>query len=82
MFLSQSRWFSPLLLHTCALHDAVSEPFVDGCATSLRMAMSLLTPCEHFLAATPVTEAQFKMFKQAMGEQGLSRSSTQDVSMH
>eukprot|EP00286_Rhodomonas_abbreviata_P026403 CAMPEP_0181305572 /NCGR_PEP_ID=MMETSP1101-20121128/9805_1 /TAXON_ID=46948 /ORGANISM="Rhodomonas abbreviata, Strain Caron Lab Isolate" /LENGTH=63 /DNA_ID=CAMNT_0023411505 /DNA_START=91 /DNA_END=282 /DNA_ORIENTATION=- len=29
--------------------------------------------------ATPVTEAEFKMFKQAMGEQGLSKSSTKDV---
>jgi hypothetical protein len=27
-----------------------------------------------------VTEAEFKMFKQAMGEQGLSKSSTKDVS--
>ncbi|KAJ1488081.1 hypothetical protein T484DRAFT_1939976 [Baffinella frigidus] len=29
--------------------------------------------------ASPVTEAQYKMFKQAMGEQGLSKSSDQDV---
>jgi hypothetical protein len=30
--------------------------------------------------ASPVTEAEFKMFKQAMGEQGLTKSSTKDVS--
>jgi hypothetical protein len=29
-----------------------------------------------------VTEAEFKMFKQAMGEQGLTKSSTKDVSHH
>eukprot|EP00293_Proteomonas_sulcata_P005166 CAMPEP_0184329766 /NCGR_PEP_ID=MMETSP1049-20130417/144323_1 /TAXON_ID=77928 /ORGANISM="Proteomonas sulcata, Strain CCMP704" /LENGTH=59 /DNA_ID=CAMNT_0026652151 /DNA_START=489 /DNA_END=668 /DNA_ORIENTATION=+ len=29
--------------------------------------------------AKPVTEAEYKMFKQAMGEQGLSGSSTQAV---
>jgi len=27
-----------------------------------------------------VTEKEFKMFKQAMGEQGLTKSSTKDVS--
>ena len=27
-----------------------------------------------------MTEAEFKMFKQAMGEQGLTKSSTKDVS--
>ena len=30
-------------------------------------------------AASPVTEAEFKMFKQAMGEQGLTKSSVKDV---
>eukprot|EP00277_Geminigera_cryophila_P040540 CAMPEP_0173090116 /NCGR_PEP_ID=MMETSP1102-20130122/26595_1 /TAXON_ID=49646 /ORGANISM="Geminigera sp., Strain Caron Lab Isolate" /LENGTH=62 /DNA_ID=CAMNT_0013974663 /DNA_START=29 /DNA_END=217 /DNA_ORIENTATION=+ len=29
--------------------------------------------------ASPVTEKEFKMFKQAMGEQGLTKSSTKDV---
>ena len=28
-----------------------------------------------------MTEAEFKMFKQAMGEQGLTKSSTKDVSL-
>ena len=46
----------------------------------VRMRACVLSDALHFFAASPVTEAEFKMFKQAMGEQGLSKSSTKDVS--
>ena len=42
----------------------------------------LSLPLAFSLAASPVTEAEFKMFKQAMGEQGLTKSSVRDVSFH
>ena len=59
--------------------DAVL-PFVPF--SSPFCAYSLLCSCSFFcsFAASPVTEKEFKMFKQAMGEQGLTKSSTKDVS--
>jgi hypothetical protein len=45
-----------------------------------RLQNAVLETAQIASGASPVTEAEFKMFKQAMGEQGLTKSSTKDVS--
>lgn len=50
------------------------------CSSSLLLTLSpVLFALLYCCAASPVTEAEFKMFKQAMGEQGLTKSSTKQV---
>ena len=61
-----------------------AEPWIEGSMPDpvlrVRVSACVRSDALRFCAASPVTEAEFKMFKQAMGEQGLSKSSTKDVS--